>query len=79
MREVSRKKPPSRGGPKSKADRRSESEDIVAEFLAKGGSVTRVPGIEPTAFACSACGHAGIAGFASGKVRKCPRCRAPLA
>lgn len=79
MREANRKNPTQKSPQPSKADRRSESEDIVAEFLAKGGSVTRVPGIEPTTFACSACGHAGIAGFAAGKVRKCPRCRAPLA
>jgi len=79
MPEGSRKKPLPKGPKISKADRRSESEDIVAEFLAKGGAVTRVPAVEPTAFGCAACGHSGIAGFAPGKPRKCPRCRAPLA
>ena len=73
------KKPLSKGSQPSKADRRSESENIVAEFLSKGGAVTRAQAIEPTAFGCAACGHTGIAGFAPGKVRKCPRCRAPLA
>lgn len=78
MGEAYRKKSTPRGPQPSKADRRSESEDIIAEFLAKGGAVTRVPSTEPTTFACASCGHAGIAGFAPGKVRKCPRCRAPL-
>ena len=78
MRKSTWRKPLPKGPQPSKADRRSESEDIVAEFLAKGGAVTRVPAIEPTAFGCAACGHTGIAGFAPGKMRKCPRCRAPL-
>jgi hypothetical protein len=72
------RKPPVKGPPQSKAERRSETEDIVAAFLAKGGSVTRVPGAEPVAFACGSCGHAGIAAFAPGKTRKCPKCRATL-
>jgi len=79
VREGNWKKPFQKGPPPSKADRRSEGEDIVAEFLAKGGAITRVPAVEPTAFGCTACGHTGIAGFALKKTRKCPRCRAPLA
>jgi predicted nucleic-acid-binding Zn-ribbon protein len=66
------------GPPQTKADSRSESESIVAEFLAKGGTVKRMPDVEATAFACKTCGHTGIAGFAPGKARKCPKCRSPL-
>ncbi len=71
-------KKPSKEAQPSKAARRSEAEDIVAAFLAKGGAVKQMPTVEPTAFACGTCGHAGIAGFAPGKTRKCPKCRAAL-
>lgn len=50
----------------------------MAAFLAKGGSVTQAPSVVPTAFACSNCGHTGIAGVTKGKTTRCPRCREPL-
>jgi len=63
----------------SKADRRSEAEDVVAAFLAAGGTVNRLPPEEATAFACSSCGHTGTIGASAGrKSPRCPRCRAPL-
>jgi hypothetical protein len=62
----------------SKAEKRSGAEDLVAAFLAKGGSVSKMPSVEPTAFACGTCGHAGIMGFAPGKTPKCPKCRSAL-
>ncbi len=72
------RKPLPKEGQPSKADRRTEAEDIVAAFLAKGGAVKQMPTVEPTSFACGTCGHAGIAGFAPGKTRKCPKCRSAL-
>jgi hypothetical protein len=72
------RRPLPKEGQPSKAEKRSGAEDLVAAFLAKGGSVNKMPSVEPTAFACATCGHAGIMGFAPGKTPKCPKCRSPL-
>jgi hypothetical protein len=72
------RRPLPKEGQPSKAEKRSGAEDLVAAFLAKGGAVSKMPSVEPTAFACGTCGHAGIAGFAPGKARKCPKCRSAL-
>lgn len=77
MSDGNSRKPP-QSERQSKADRRSEAEDVVAAFLASGGTVKRMPSVEPTPFACGSCGHAGIVGVAPGKARKCPKCRALL-
>jgi predicted nucleic-acid-binding Zn-ribbon protein len=62
----------------SKADKRSDAEDLVAAFLAKGGAIKEMPSVEATAFACKNCGHTGIIGMAPGKKVRCPKCREPL-
>ncbi len=59
----------------SKADKRSDAEDLVAAFLAKGGAIKEMPSVEATAFSCKTCGHAGIVGMAPGKRTRCPKCR----
>jgi hypothetical protein len=64
--------------PLSKEDARKQAEASLAEFLKKGGTVKQGPTVEATMFACPTCGHAGVAGFAPGKARKCPKCRSPL-
>jgi hypothetical protein len=64
--------------PLSKEDARKQAEASLAEFLNKGGTVKQGPTVEATMFACPTCGHAGVAGFAPGKARKCPKCRSPL-
>jgi hypothetical protein len=71
-------KMPLRGVPQHKAEKRNEAEDVVAAFLAAGGTVKRMPTVEATAFACGSCGHAGVLGVSPGKTRKCPKCRALL-
>lgn len=71
-------KKPLSGAPQSKAEKRNEAEDVVAAFLASGGTVKRMPTVEATPFACGSCGHAGILGVSPGKSRKCPKCRAAL-
>lgn len=62
----------------SKADRKTEAEDAVAAFLARGGAVKRMPDVVATTFACANCGHTGILGVAEGKRSRCPKCREPL-
>ena len=62
----------------SRADRKSEADAALAAFLSRGGAVTQGPSVVPTAFACSSCGHSGIAGVAEGKMPRCPKCRQPL-
>ena len=64
--------------PLSKEDARKQAEASLAEFLKKGGTVKQGPTVEATMFACPTCGHTGVAGFARGKTRKCPKCRSPL-
>ncbi len=72
------RKKPVKGMQPSKADRRSEAEDVVAAFLAAGGTVNRLPSEQATAFVCSSCGHAGTTGVTPGRSVRCPKCRAPL-
>ena len=64
----------------SKADKSAEASDMVAAFLARGGRVKPLPAVVPTHFACSNCGHVGVIGMTEGKaVRRCPKCKEPLA
>lgn len=72
------RKKPAKGDKQSKAERRSEAEDVVAAFLAAGGTVSRLPSEQATSFVCSSCGHTGITGTTPGKSGRCPKCRAPL-
>jgi len=65
-----------RAAPQTKAEKRNEAEEVLAAFLAAGGTVKRMPSVEATPFACGSCGHAGILGASPGKRRKCPKCRA---
>ncbi len=71
-------KRPAKGPPQSRADRRSEADDAIAAFLARGGAVKQMPAVVATTFACATCGHTGILGIASGKTSRCPKCRALL-
>lgn len=73
-----KRKQPKDGTQPSKAERRSEAEDVVAAFLATGGTINRLPSEEATAFVCSSCGQTGTTGVIPGKSARCPRCRAPL-
>ncbi|MCB1501151.1 MAG: hypothetical protein KDK07_15410 [Bauldia sp.] len=59
----------------SKADKRSDAEDLVAAFLARGGAIKEMPAVEATTFTCKTCGHTGIIGMAPGKKVRCPKCR----
>jgi len=64
----------------SRADRSAEASDMVAAFLARGGQIKAMPAVVPTEFACSNCGHVGVIGMTEGKsVRRCPKCKEPLA
>jgi hypothetical protein len=69
---------PSKGNRLSKADHKTQADDAVAAFLARGGSVKQMPAVVATTFACANCGHTGILGIAEGKSPRCPKCREPL-
>jgi hypothetical protein len=62
----------------TKADKRSEAEAQIAEFLARGGKVQSGPSVVATSFACLNCGHTGTIGHVAGKRVYCPKCRTPL-
>ena len=73
-------KPKSRDQSASRADKSAEASDMVAAFLARGGRIKEMPAVVPTQFACSNCGHVGVIGMTEGKsVRRCPKCKEPLA
>jgi predicted RNA-binding Zn-ribbon protein involved in translation (DUF1610 family) len=69
------RKKAAKGTSQSKAERRSAAEDMVAAFLASGGTVNRLPAEQATEFVCGNCGQAGIIGTTLGKSSRCPKCR----
>jgi hypothetical protein len=66
------------GEHKTKAELKAEAEAAMAAFMSKGGAVKQMPTVEPIAFACGNCGHAGTIGVRPGQTMKCPKCRSPL-
>ena len=73
-------KPKSRDQGATRADKSAEASDMVAAFLARGGQIKSMPSVVPTQFACKNCGHVGVIGMTEGKaVRRCPKCKEPLA
>ncbi|HZP19809.1 MAG TPA: hypothetical protein VFB16_06315 [Bauldia sp.] len=64
---------------KSRIEKKSEAEDALAAFLARGGMVTKAAPVVATTIACANCGYTGIVGIAEGKTGRCPRCREKLA
>jgi hypothetical protein len=53
-------KRPAKGPPRTRADRRSEADDAMAAFLARGGAVKQMPTVVATTFVCPNCGHASL-------------------
>ncbi|MFO1183211.1 MAG: hypothetical protein U1E56_00325 [Bauldia sp.] len=63
-------------GPKlSKEQLKAQAEAALKGFQAKGGVVSQLDAVVPTAFACANCGHTGMIGVRAGQKIKCPKCR----